>query len=396
MKVIVSKLSRRLVVLNDKFRDCQKFDVDNLYPQNVSMIIGGSGTATSAADLFARFIIGRGFEKNGDKIINHHWHNLNKVFRRAVRDYSKYYGFALHYNYNANFKIASIQHVPFENCRLGIEDDYGAVSKILVYDDWAMWYKKRILSAEIDKIDIFNPDPEVIESQVRKAGSFRKYKGQIRWFSFEGDYVYPRSPFDPILEDIETDGRIKNFKYKNIVTSFSASHIFVHYGVFESDPKRQEFIDNLNEFQGDENAGAVFLVELDEDEKPPEIHDFKVVTHDKIFEYTEKSIQNNIRKMLRIPPVLIGDLVTGRLGTAEEILDANILYNAFTEDDRKIFEEEFTKALKFFKSPIKSDLKIEPLTIMSEEAIAKRKSLPQSDDPNIKKDNPNDDETDNS
>lgn len=385
MKVLTSKLSRRIVITNDRFRDIQKYDTDNLYPQNVTMIIGGSGSATSAADLFARFIIGRGFEKNGDKIVNHHGHTLNTILRRTARDYSKFYGLALHLNYNANFKISSIQHVPFEHTRLAIPDDYGMVSKIAVHDDWAKWYSKRLLTDEIEKIDVYDPDPSVIESQVRKAGSFRKYKGQILWFSFEGDYVYPRSPFDPILEDVETDGRIKTFKYKNIVTSFSASHIFIHRGEFESETERQEFIDNLNNFQGSDNAGSVFLVELEEDEEAPEIKDFKVVTHDKIFEYTESSIQSNIRKMLRIPPVLLGDLVTGRLGTAEEILDANILYNAFTEDDRRTIEELFTKVLKSFKAPVRSDLKIEPLTIMSEESLAARKmnekALPQPAEP---------------
>lgn len=393
MKVITSKLSRRLVYPQDKFQEVQKYDIDNLYPQNIYMILGGSGTATSAADLFARFIIGRGFQKNGDKVVNNYGHTLNKILRLCTRDYSKYYGFALHFNYNANFDIASIKHVPFENCRLGLPDDYGMISKIAVYDDWARWYKKRLSKADIDYIDVFNPDPEVILSQVKEAGSFRKYKGQILWFSFEGDYVYPRSPFDPILEDIETDSRIKTFKYKNILTAFSASHIFVHRGEFESAEERKEFVENLNTFQGDENSGSIFLVELSEDEEPPEIKPFEARNEGKVFEYTEKSIQNNIRKMLRIPPVLIGDLVTGRLGTAEEILDANILYNAFTEDDRSTFEETFSKVMKLFKSPIKSDLKIEPLTIMTEEVLKNRTKV----DKQNTNSNPNndDDEDDN-
>jgi len=377
MKVITTKLSRRLVVSDDKFREIQKYDNDNLYPQNISMIIGGSGTATSAADLFARFIIGRGFEKNNDKVINKKGLTLRKLLRLCARDYSKLYGFAIHVNYNANYKIASMHHVPFENCRLGLQDDYGYVAKIAVYDDWARWTKKRIFSEQIDHIDVFNPDPAVIEEQVKVAGSWRKYQGQILYFSFEGDLVYSRSPFDPILEDVETDSRIKSFKYKNIVTSFSASHIFVHYGEFESQAEREKFIEELNKFQGDENAGSVFLVEVEEGEQVPEIKDFKVVSRDKIFEYTERSIQDNIRKMLRIPPVLIGDLITGRLGTAEEILDANILYNAFTEDDRSTFEEVFSDLMSYYKSPIKSDLKIVPLTLFSEEVVKERKSIPK-------------------
>ena len=187
------------------------------------------------------------------------------------------------------------------------------------------------------------------------------------------------SPFDPVLEDIETDSRIKTFKYKSIVTSFSASHMFVHKGLFANEAEREDFMTALNEFQGDENAGNVFLVEVDGDEDVPEIKDFKVINNDKLFEYTEKSIQDNIRKSRYVPPVLLGDLVTGRLGTAEEILDANILYNAFTEDDREIFETTFSKIFKNFSTPIKSNLKIERLTIMSEESLAQRKTIPQAD-----------------
>jgi len=378
MKIITTSLTKRLSYSEDKSIKILKYDTDNRYPQNLSLITGGSGTASSCIDIFTKFIVGKGFKQNGDKIVNDTWINpftLNKILRLVASDYAKFNGFALHVNYNANYKISSISHVPFEYCRFGIPDDYHYISTIAVYDNWDRSKSTRLMRDDIYYLDIYNPNPDVIKAQVERDGNFRNYKGQILYYSGDGDYTYPKAKYDSVLEDIETDGNITTFKYKSIRNGFSAGHIFVYKGSFESDSERQKFAQNLNNFQGPENTGTMMLVEVDIDEQKPEIQKVEVMNIDKVFEYTEKSIQDNIRKINHIPPVLLGDLVVGRLGTAEEILDATILYNAFTEDDRTIMEQTFTELMKMYKSPIKSPLEIEELTLFSEEVLANRKNV---------------------
>ena len=385
MRVTVKKSQRRIdLEKNDTSKGIQKYDSDNKYPQNIMIIRSNSGIGSSCIELYSKFIKGGGFASNGDRIVNKRGDTLNKVMYKAADDLALFGGYALHFNYNANYKISTITNIPFEFCRLSIPDDHNHVSYIAVYDDWGYWKNMIIKTNEIDKINVFNPDPAAIQAQVDNAGGFRNYKGQIFYFSRDGFMTYPVPSYDSIIEDMETDAGIKTYKYKAVKNGFSAFHMFVHRGGFESDDKRQEFVNNLNSFQGDENAGSIFLVEVEEgDEDVPEIKPFEMMKLDGVFDYTEKSIQDNIRRTMKIPPVLIGDLVVGRLGTAEEILDATILYNSYTKEERVGLAEEFTKIMKLYKQPIRSALTIEELAIISEESLAKRKnSIPQIDNGN--------------
>ena len=382
MRITVPSSKRRIAIKDDVRRDIQKYDSDNKYPQNLMIIVSNSGTARGCINLYSKFIKGAGFTKGGDRIVNKRGENLNKVMGFASEDFAFFGGFALHFNYNLNYQISTITQIPFEFCRLGIPDDYNQIAKIAVHKDWAGWTQTIHSSGpklgEIDYIDVFNPSPKVIEAQVKKAGGWRNYKGQILYFSRSGHLTYPVPAYDSVLEDIESDGRIKTYKYKSIANGFSAFHAFVKKGKFESQEERDEFVEGLNTFQGDENAGSTMLVEVDSDEEAPEIQPFEMQKLDGVFDYTEKSIQDNVRRLFNIPPVLIGDLVVGRLGTAEEILDANILYNAYTSDERTQIEEVFTRIMKLFKRPVRGKLEIEPLTIISEESLIERKSsIPQ-------------------
>ena len=373
MRIITKKIDKRISIFEDTYYGILAYDKDNLYPQNIVRICSGSGTAVSCQEMHQDFLFGEGFEKYGDRIVNaKHKLTLDKLLERLAFDFSYFFGFALHINYNANFKIHSIKHIPFEYCRLGRPDDSDVVGKIAVYNNWDRKYQKKLNKNHIAHIDIFNPDPDIIKYQVIKAGGWKNYKGQVYWYSNAGDYVYPPSPFDSVLEEVETDSKIQLYKYRSVINSFSAGHMLVWRGQFETTQDEIDFEEDLKKFMGAENAGSVFLVQLDFDEQEPELKKFEQFNTDKLFSYTEKSIQDNIRKRKKIPPVLIGDLIVGRLGTAEEILDATILYNAFTKKDRKLLTETLQELLSLYKTPIRGQLKIKELSIIDELMLAKR------------------------
>jgi hypothetical protein len=113
-----------------------------------------------------------------------------------------------------------------------------------------------------------------------------------------------------------------------------ASHMFVHKGKFESEQAKQDFEDYLEHFQGAESVGNIMLIETEMDEAIPELKPFAIQNNDKLWEFTETSIKNNIVQNYMIPPVLAGILQAGKLGTASEIEDATIYYNDITKDDR--------------------------------------------------------------
>jgi hypothetical protein len=236
--------------------------------------------------------------------------------------------------------------LPFEFVRKGVEGREGLFA---VYNNW----DKRDLNERYDtsRIAFINPfNPSKVVNEISKCEGvtieekFKNYKGQVFWFSKEG-YNYPLSPIDPVLEDAQTTYQIKLFKNKNIRTNFMSSHMFVHKGGFEDDIQREEFKQSLEKFQGAEMVGNIMLVEVDQVEQVPQLLPFTIQNNDKLWEFTEQSTINNIVQNYLIPPVLVGVLQAGKLGTANEINDAHSFYNNHTSYDRLVVSEEFTKLL---------------------------------------------------
>lgn len=387
MKIVTAKLSPRVTFAENRSYGILNYDKDNLYPQNLDMIIGGSGTATACIEAYSTFIRGAGFKAGNDVVVcdlGYAKITLHDLLGDVVDNFSRYDGFAVHVNYNAKYKIKTLQIIDFDFCRLGKPDDEDYVGKIAVYNNWDRRKPRgRIEKKKIDWIDRFNPDPKIIAKQVERAGGWRKYKGQLAWVSRAGIHTYPKSIFDPVLEDVETDSMIKTAKYKGIINNFSAGHLFVHKGAFETEKERKKFVESLNEFQGAEHQGSILMVECEVDEQAPEIKPFVSREPAERFKYTEKSIQDNIRKMVRVPPVLIGDLIVGRLGTAEEIYDAVALFNIFTLDERQYVTKFFEKLMVHFDTTESLDLEIEPVKIFSEEDVLQRKHAKPTTDKNI-------------
>jgi len=369
---IRGSILKRIVVKEDIIKGILSYDRDNKYPQKISDIMADSGRATLCLNIYGRFLQGKGFvnESLNNVIINRKRHTLWSLYREVIKNYAKFKGFAIHINYNAAYEIVELQNIPFEYTRLTTPDDTEYVGKIAVYDDWAREKSlrtiSRIMRNDIKAIHIFNPLPEVIQAQVEIAEGWDKYRGQIFWYSEEGSSKYPLCSLDSVLEDCVTDGQIKTFKYNNVTTNFLASHLLVTRkieGAKDTDQEPAEFEKMIVQFQGAENANKIMHVEADYDEDIPELKKFEHVNDDKLFQYTEESIHQNIRKELLIPPVLVGDLIAGKLGTSEEIYDAYALYNALTFKERDELSKLFSNFLELWHKDLGDDFTIEPVTI---------------------------------
>jgi hypothetical protein len=321
------------------------YDTDNAYPQRMMVFIDSSGQATRCVKLLERFYIGGGFrEKTFWKAkLNNRGLTGDRLLRKIAHDKALFSKPAIHVNWNANFKISSINVIPFEHCRLSKQDDLSYSGKVLVYDDWARWKSSRIEKKFIDSIDVFNPNPDVIQDQVDAAGGWDKYKGQIL---YPDEYV--KSPFDSVIEDIDSDAQCKVFKNKNIRNNFTATHIGKYKGRFETEPERRDFANNLKAHQGADNASNIILIELDGQEDSFELVPLTMVVNEKGYQYTEESVRDNIRRVILAPQVLVGDFTAGKLGTSQEIQDAVNYFNAATNDDRRDIEETMTEIFQYW------------------------------------------------
>jgi hypothetical protein len=116
-------------------------------------------------------------------------------------------------------------------------------------------------------------------------------------------------------------------------------------GKFESPQAKDKFLADLEQFQGNENLGNLMLVEIEDGQADFDVTPFTIQDFDKKWEYTERSVQENIIRALQQPQVLSTMAVAGKLGTSSEIDEAKAFYNDITADDRLVMEEEFTRLL---------------------------------------------------
>lgn len=128
-----------------------------------------------------------------------------------------------------------------------------------------------------------------------------------------------------------------------------ASYI-VRTGMFEGETEREEFLESLTTFQGADNTSKILLMEEEDFDASDDSASFKLEKIDiqdieKLYEFTEESVRNNIIRNYLIPPTLLV-ATAGKLGSSTEIQDATAFYNGVTDDLRRSTEEVFAELFR--------------------------------------------------
>ena len=119
MKTYLPQVERRIIVRPNQTYGILNYDIDNAYPQRMLELVGASPTAKDCWNKRTKFINGRGFEDTdfARQIVNNNGLTIAKLLKAVARDKALFTGFGIHVNYNANFKICSVNYVRFEDIR---------------------------------------------------------------------------------------------------------------------------------------------------------------------------------------------------------------------------------------------------------------------------------------
>ena len=360
----------KLTILKDIFKKEVKFDSklnvyrngeDNGYPERIDRLINNSVTAKTATNIMIQNIIGKGFGVVIDNLIVNKTKNIN-LYNFAddlANSKVRQRGFFIHVMPNANYKIASIELLPFKDCRIGKKDDKDYNGKILVSKKWDEAKQDDILI-----LDVFNLDPKVIESQVKKAGGWDNYKGQILYVNDDSDYYYPLSRIDAIQMDCDNEAQASIYKNSLLRKGFFGKTMVVTRPLVDKDieqyieingvrelnrewntqeSERQNFKKTIEDFIGAENAGGALHIELafeQEDlEKAMIFKNIESKIDDKIFAHTESSVRKNILIAFNNLPVGLVEASDGIFSNSgEAIKQMQLQYWENCEKERKQFE----------------------------------------------------------
>jgi hypothetical protein len=364
MKVSATKTAPRVernVYLTSK--RIKGYGTGNDYPQKVLEIINSSGTGRTCMDIYVKFVEGAGFQDPAlaETVLNSNNERANSLLRKAAKDLKNFNGFAICVKYNGMGLPYEYYNVPFEQCRLEIEStgtQNAYTGRIAVYQDWTGMTGKLFNMRQVKFINKFNP--LTVVNEMITAGGPDNYLGQIMYFTADGDFEYPTSPFDPVITDMLTEESVSTVKHRNAKFNFLPSGILVRKGikprtldngaVDPHDPYNEEQLqsaENIKKMQGDENASKIWVVDVDADEEKPEFIDFTAKNYDRQYEVTEKTVQENIGKMFMIPPILRGVDIGAGFG-ADLMSNAYQFMSSATGNERRMLEVAFRDLLEYY------------------------------------------------
>jgi hypothetical protein len=363
MKVSATKPTPRVernIYLTSK--KIQAYGDGNDYPQKVFEIIGSSGTGKTCFDIYTKFVRGSGFEDDafGKHIINDDKETVNSLLNKSAKDLKRYNGFAMLVKYDFNAVPFAYYSIPFENCRLEIDSAKKHTGRIAVHPDWTGITGKTLNNNDIKYVDRFYP--EDVKAQMINAGGPEFYLGQILYYTDDGDFQYPVCPFDPVVTDMLTEESVSTVKHRNAKNNFLPAGVIVRKGIKPktldsgqidpNDPFNQQQEQSAHEFkkaQGDMNTSKIWVIDVDADEETPEFIDFTAKNYDRQYELTERTVQENIARMFKMPPILRGVDVGAGFG-ADLMLNAYDYLNSITSDERDDLERAFEGLFEIYST----------------------------------------------
>ena len=148
MRVVSVDVDKRLKIeLNRSIKKgnqkgIMSYGEENNYPQIIEQLVLGSVTAKSVRDIYAKFLIGEGFEDEALNLmvigVDSRGKNVTMydLLVRCANDASMNNGFYIHCNRKLTGKVTTSRVVPFKNCRFANTDTQGYTAKIAHSDKW--------------------------------------------------------------------------------------------------------------------------------------------------------------------------------------------------------------------------------------------------------------------
>jgi hypothetical protein len=336
----------------DKKKEIYLNGEDNLYPERMDRFINNSVTARTATNLMIQNLLGSGFTEQQNKIIVNKSKQLSlygfaddfancKVRQRGV---FVWVGWMLSTKNPGSYTIGAVDILPFYTCRIGKKDSEEYNGKILFS---RKWHESK--QDDLVVFDVYNPDTKVIDAQLKKAGSFEKYKGQVLFINDDSDYFYPLSRIDAVQQDCDSEHQTAVYKNTLLRKGFFGKTTVITRPLVDNelpkeirDPQSGELIRNaeyynqvseaenfkktIEDFVGAESVGGALHLEMDFDGENLEdsilFKNIESKIDDKLFAHTESSIRQNILIAFNNLPVGLIDPAPGVFGQSGEAIKA--------------------------------------------------------------------------
>jgi len=226
--------------------------------------------------------------------------NIDTLTYAAAHDLKLFGGFYIEVIWsNDRTVISKLNAIPFEECRIAVNQDDDSEIGIFHSYDWSNTRKKRNTPEFIPKYNYLTREAE---------------PRQIYWcFTYTGSDVYPRPDYWSAINYIELDKQISIFHINQISNGLFPSTIINFYnGQATPEQKQQMMMDWENKMSGARNAGKVVMFFNERDQPKTEITPFPVNDADKQYQLMDSTATQKIITAHRVTtPLLFGIRDTG-------------------------------------------------------------------------------------
>jgi hypothetical protein len=226
--------------------------------------------------------------------------DVNTLTYACANDLKLFGGFFIEVIWsNDRTVISKLNAIPFEECRIAINQDDESEIGIFHSYDWTNIRKKKNTPEFIPKYNYLTRTEE---------------PRQIYWcFTYTGSDVYPRPDYWSAINYIELDKQISIFHINQISNGLFPSTIINFYnGQATPEQKQQMMMDWENKMSGARNAGKVVMFFNERDQPKTEVTPFPVNDADKQYELMDNTATQKIITAHRVTtPLLFGIRDTG-------------------------------------------------------------------------------------
>jgi hypothetical protein len=213
----------------------------------------------------------------------------------ASHDLKKYGGYYIEVIYTLDKSgIAKMKHIPFEECRIGIDTESEEIIGVYHSEDWSATKKKKNKPVFIPK---FNPLKKSMEGR------------QMYWcFNYTSGQIYPRPDYWSAVNYIELSKQIGIYHCSNILSGLFPSFIVNFYnGETDIEKQRKMMQDWENKLSGARNAGKFIMTFNEPDTQKVDVVPFPIQDADKQYEFLSESSRKEVMIAHRITtPLLFG------------------------------------------------------------------------------------------
>ena len=328
-----------------------RFGFDNLYPQLINQMEHTSPLNGSILKFKKNAVIGGGYElkplsdSGVEKVKVYSFekkNKLNKLSKQYTQDWIKHERMYALLHFDSKMELVKIERLDPATVR---RDEFGTL-----FDVCKDWYR----NIGVIQYKAYHPTC--------------KDRVQLLEYTEDDDNIYPIPIYCSAFNFCQLDSESSYLQKQNIKNAIFPSFALLLPQMPGSEEEKQAIVNAVDRAKGAQEAGKVMILAAPNKDKLPVIQAIPTNQNDKLFENTDRRIDDKICQAHTIAPVLMGIQTPGKLGAGQDIKTSYQIFEKNMVMPARESIETFINELLFIGN-VQAKYKINNFQIIGDEIV---------------------------